>query len=314
MNAIKKISNSIFTPVIIIASVLTILMIFAFIAGIYIVIIKKLNYVGKSMANLSSGDADLTMKLPVSGKDEFAELCINVNTFIELLHGMISKLNNAQRSLENIGQNLGANSQESASATTEIMANIESVRRQAQAQSTAVEETSAVLDKSKDSFGELVDNINNQVAGITESSAAIEEMIGNINSVSNSVTKMNDSIKILDTNVNNSNTKIGHVVDKVNEMASQSQMLLQANNMIAQVASQTNLLAMNAAIEAAHAGEAGKGFSVVADEIRKLAETTTAQSKNINVELKEIIDSIQEVVDLAKDSGEAFSSNVFLKV
>ena len=308
--AIEQITNAIFKPVMIIASFLTLILIGAIIAGIYVVVIKKLNYVGKSMADLSSGDADLTKRIPAEGKDEFAELCTNANNFIELLQGIIQKLNAAQTSLENIGQNLSSNSQESASATTEIMANIESVRRQAKTQANAVDETAFVLDKSSAGVEELVTQINNQVAGITESSAAIEEMLGNISSVSNSVKKMAESFQVLNNNVSDSNTKIGNVGDKVNQMADQSQMLLQANNMIAQVASQTNLLAMNAAIEAAHAGEAGKGFSVVADEIRKLAETTTAQSKNINVELKEIISSIQEVVGLSKDAREAFDSIV----
>ena len=310
ISAIDDISDAIFKPVFILSFILTLGLIVVIIFCVYIIVIKKLNYVGKSMADLSSGDADLTKRIPVSGKDEFADLCTNVNSFIELLHGIVKKLNDAQASLENIGQNLGSNSQETASATTEIMANIDSVRRQAKAQANAVDETAFVLDKSSQGVDELASQINNQVAGITQSSAAIEEMLGNISSVSNSVKKMADSFNILDSNVSNSNTKIGKVGDKVNQMADQSQMLLQANNMIAQVASQTNLLAMNAAIEAAHAGEAGKGFSVVADEIRKLAETTTAQSKNINAELKDIISSIQEVVGLSKDAREAFGSIV----
>ena len=307
---VKHISNSIFLPLFIAAVVVTIILLFSMMTVIYNVIIKKLKYVGKSMEDLTSGDADLTRRITVSGSDEFAILCTNVNKFLDVLQGIIQKLNSTQSSLESIGDSLGSNSQETASATTEIMANIDSVRRQAKMQADAVDETALVLDKSNAGADELISQINNQVAGITQSSAAIEEMLGNISSVSNSVKKMAESFQVLNNNVSDSHTKIGNVGDKVTIMADQSQMLLQANNMIAQVASQTNLLAMNAAIEAAHAGEAGKGFSVVADEIRKLAETTTAQSKNINAELKDIISSIQEVVGLSKDAREAFDSIV----
>ena len=310
LSVVNNIAKGIFIPLAIIAGIITVILLTVMIAMLYTLVIKKLNFVRKSMENLSSGDADLTMRVPVKGYDEFADLSKHVNTFIEMLQGIVQKLNNAQNSLGNIGMNLGTNSQESASATAEIMANIESVRSQSQSQSEAVEDTVTVLEKSAGSVQELSDLINNQVAGITESSAAIEEMISNITAVSNSVKWMATSFDVLGQNVDDSNTKIENVGTKLNEMAEQSETLLQANNMIAQVASQTNLLAMNAAIEAAHAGEAGKGFSVVADEIRKLAETTSNQSKQINVELKGITASIQEVVGLSKDSRDAFDSIV----
>ena len=135
-------------------------------------------------------------------------------------------------------------------------------------------------------------------------------MISNIAAVSNSVKMMSESFKILGSNVGDGNQKLEHVGSRVNQMAAQSKMLIQANNMIAQVASQTNLLAMNAAIEAAHAGEAGRGFSVVADEIRKLAETSAAQSKNIYAELKEISGSIDDVVGLSQEAQNSFDSIV----
>lgn len=308
--AVTEIAMGIFIPMVSIAVVLTILLLVVMIFLVYTVIIKKLNFVRASMENLASGDADLTTRVPVKGQDEFAELSIHVNKFIGILQELIKKLNVAQHALGDIGLSLGTNAQETATATTQIMANIDSVRHQSKNQSEAVGDTVQVLAKSAGHINELVALINNQVEGITESSAAIEKMLGNISSVTNSVKDMASNIQILDSNVTDSSAKIDNVSAKVAEMAEQSKMLLEANNMIAQVASQTNLLAMNAAIEAAHAGEAGKGFSVVADEIRKLAETASNQSKQINAELKEISASIQEIVGLSKDSQNSFEAIV----
>ena len=270
------------------------------------ILIKKLSDVGKSIKNLSSGEADLTMRIPVFGIDEFADIGNSINDFMGLLQSMVAQLKKTQSDLELIGESLGTNSQESASATNEIMANIDSVRSQSKNQMGAVTDTTVVLEESGHNVEELAALVNEQVVGIIESSAAIEQMLGNIASVSASVRKMADSFTSLNLKVNDSNSKLEHVSEKVAQMSEQSEMLIQANDMIAQVAEQTNLLAMNAAIEAAHAGEAGKGFSVVADEIRSLAESSSAQSQNIGEELRVITESIQQVVKLTKDSQEAF--------
>ncbi len=310
MSDVRKIAKGIFIPLIIIAAFITVILVALIILLIHQSILKRLKFVGSSIKTLSSGDADLTHRVEVKGHNEFSELGTDVNAFLDILQTLVNKLNKAQVSLEQIGIELGVNSQETASATTQIMSNISSVRSQAEVQSTAVTETSTVLEESGSHVLELVDLVNNQVAGITQASAAIEEMIGNISAVSNSVKMMTENFKILDTNVGDGNLKLENVTNKVNQMADQSKMLLQANSMIAQVASQTNLLAMNAAIEAAHAGEAGRGFSVVADEIRKLAETSSVQSKIINSELKNISVSIEEVVGLSKDASNSFDSIV----
>lgn len=305
-----KIAKTILIPLLTVTAVITIILVLLLILVLYKTVLKKVKFVGKSIKTLSSGNADLTIRVPVKGNDEFSELGADVNQFINILQGLVQKLNGAQQSLEQIGNDLGINSQETASATSEIMANINSVRMQAETQSAAVSETSSVLENSREHVGELVDLVNNQVAGITQASAAIEEMISNIAAVSNSVKMMSESFKLLDLNVDDGNNKLENVGARVNQMAAQSKMLIQANNMIAQVASQTNLLAMNAAIEAAHAGEAGRGFSVVADEIRKLAETSAAQSKNIFNELKEISGSIEDVVGLSQDAQKSFEAIV----
>ena len=121
---------------------------------------------------------------------------------------------------------------------------------------------------------------------------------------------MADSFAELSTTVGDGSSKLTSVDKKVTQIAEQSKTLIQANRIISQIASETNLLAMNAAIEAAHAGEAGKGFSVVAEEIRKLAETSSAQTKTISSELKGISNSIQEVVELSHESSTAFEAIV----
>ena len=150
--------------------------------------------------------------------------------------------------------------------------------------------------------------IQNQAAGVSEASAAVEEMIGNINAVDSSIVKMATEFNQLATEAREGIDKQSNVNDIIRTIASQSEMLQEANAAIAGIASQTNMLAMNAAIEAAHAGDAGRGFSVVADEIRKLSETSSEQSRTIGEELNKIVSALESVVLQSQDSEETFNN------
>lgn len=306
----NSIANSLIGHILIAVIVCVLIVIALIVVVMRLVVIQPLKRVGHAIKTLSSGDADLTQRVPVHGNNEFAEISADVNAFIEMIHQIISELDSTQTSLETIGQDLGSNSQESASATAEIMANIAGVRKQSENMSSSVKTVTDVLNKSANNVDHLSGLIESQSAGVIESSAAIEEMLGNISSVTNSVHKMSDSFSELGGTVDGGKTKLASVGSKVDEIAEQSKMLVQANQIIAQIASETNLLAMNAAIEAAHAGKAGEGFSVVATEIRKLAENSSKQSKSINAELKQITSSIRDVVNLSKESQDAFGQIV----
>ena len=271
---------------------------------------RPLKHLIQAVENLSSGEADLSYRMPVKGNGELPKISSLINNFVAKLQSIIYDLRTAQESLSIIGEGLGTSSEESASATAQIMANIQGIKNQSEHQAESVERTSSILLSSNNSFSMLANLIEEQVASITESAASIQEMINNISAVNDSVDSMTKSFNDLTTIVSEGQRKLSTVDENVKAISVQSKMLVDANNIISKISKQTNLLAMNAAIEAAHAGEAGKGFSVVADEIRKLAETSAQQSKRISAELADITDSIEAVVVSSGESNEAFNDIV----
>lgn len=270
--------------------------------------LKPLKTVNSAIAGIASGNADLTRRIEVHTDDEIGSVVEGFNQFTEKLQTIMKTLKVSKDSLMDAGTHLHDGTEETAASITQILANIDSVRTQITDQSASVEETAGAVNEIASNITSLEKMIETQSAGVTQASASIEEMVGNIVAVNKSMEKMAESFSGLQKDTQLGIAKQEDINGRIAAISEQSKMLQEANLAISNIASQTNLLAMNAAIEAAHAGEAGKGFSVVSDEIRKLSETSGSQSKTIGDELKRIQSSIVGVVDVAKESKEVFTS------
>lgn len=306
---IRETRSSLLGMLLPVISLMFIILIALVIVAFTIFVVKPLKGAVKAIHNLNpkTGEADLTYQIKVTQRDEIGALCNDINGFIAKQRNLVLKLKSAQQSLQNIGETMKDSSLKTASSITDILGKIEEVQNFGKMQTASFSQADALLNKATQSIQNLDKLIKTENQGITESSAAIEEMIANISSLFGSMQKLNNQFEELLRVTQEGQSCQIEVDEHVNDMANQSKLLLEANTVISEIASKTNLLAMNAAIEAAHAGEVGKGFAVVADEIRTLAENSNGQSKRIEVELNNISKAIDSVVSSSEKSKSAFS-------
>ena len=261
-----------------------------------------------AMENIASGKADLTYRIPEKGKNELSNLAANCNAVIASLNNLVSELQGETGILNETGNELSTKMENHVGVLDATATQISEISDHITEQTSKVETITNGMQSVETEIDSLEKKLSMQSQAISQSSTVIEQITANIRSVDANVKEILEEYKQLVAEADEGQQQQKSVSNQIGNIEEQSDSLMSANAAIASIAKQTNLLAMNAAIEASHAGEAGKGFAVVAGEIRTLAETSARQSESISRLLQDIRESIAGIVESSKKSSANFAS------
>jgi len=289
---------------IIVSEIIIIIIVIINIKHLYVMISKPI----KSLTSLigQGMEGDLTINSERETWDETGQLIVRFNDFSNTLRNLIVGISRTSETLSRSGSILKENVASTSSAVQQISSSTTQTTNNIASQMTNIEQTGASIEQITKTIESLNSIIYHQSTELETASSAVEEMVLGGSSVLNTVVQAGETLQSLTDASQAGLNGIEEVVTHIRDISGSSESLKEANSLILNVAEQTNLLAMNAAIEAAHAGDAGKGFAVVSDEIRKLAESSTEQSKNIALNVDKVLFEIKTVVELSDSTKKQF--------
>ncbi len=246
---------------------------------------------------------DLTKRINLSSNDEVGVLSLEFNKFMESLNAEILNVERVSVKIKDTSDGAYMALGNSSANINEIRSNIQEIGRQTENANSEIEGLAGALEEISRNIGIIAKNMSRQAVSVEEESGSIEEMARNIENTTRMSQKSNEISGDLNKVAEDGVIAVKNALASIKEVSNFSRQILKLLGLITNIASQTNLLAMNAAIEATHAGEHGRGFAIVAGEIRKLSDETNNNAKEIDKVVKNIINKIEDSVALAEKAG-----------
>ena len=280
------------------------------ITSIFHIIGKTFGARASAMAGLiravAEGDGDLSARVPIDRDDEIGAIASLFNLFLDHLSGLTGRVRELSSSVQEGADRLRESSEQAKESVAGLEGSVASVSDAVQRQSETVGSTEGEISALLESIGKVASKVEEQSGFMDQSSAAVSEMAANIAAVSRTAGKADELASALQKASEEGGEAIKASASSIGEIAEASRSVRDIIGVISKIAAQTNLLAMNAAIEAAHAGEAGRGFAVVADEVRSLAESSAKSAKEIELLIKGMTEKTERGATLSDSAGKAF--------
>ena len=246
---------------------------------------------------LKTQRGDLTARLPVKGTHGQGEVARFFNIFVANIHNIVFTLKNVAEEEKKVGTVLANGTSESAAAVNQIVHNLESMRDISAKFDNKINEITTSVKRIAQAIEGVSATSLDQMSSLEQASGIIMDQVKAINLLDELSRSKLDSIATLKAVSSKNSAMMAQTSVSILEISNSAQAIRELMDVIDNVANQTNLLAMNAAIEASHAGTAGRGFAVVASEIRKLSDTTRNNAASISTNIKKILSQITKAVE-----------------
>jgi len=266
---------------------------------------RQLRDLQAKMSDLAEGAGDLTKEIRILEIDDMAIIISHLNKFIRGLRSRLLTVEEATGRVSRSSDILLEELQNTSSATEEMVASVDQINRTTASRTQIVEKTGQTLRSMIDSLEQVKRSVDTQASFVEQSSSAINEMAASIRSVSESTKHANTLSEHLSEAASEGGKAVRASISAVRDVEDSSEEVNSLVSSITKIAAQTNMLAMNAAIEAAHAGEAGKGFAVVAEEVRNLAESSSGSAKMITKQIQQMVEVVNNGVHMSENAGKA---------